>query len=110
MNIKQFLHKWVKLIRISIRAEFQIQALSFSLDGDDEESEDVNTYESVKNEEKSTEQDEYSVPKKKIKKNPDVDTSFLPDREREEEETKLREELRQVSNIIYYFTIVLFHN
>lgn len=38
--------------------------------------------------------DEVSV--KKIKKNPDVDTSFLPDREREEEETKLREELRQV--------------
>lgn len=28
-------------------------------------------------------------------KNPDVDTSFLPDREREQEENKLREELRQ---------------
>lgn len=33
--------------------------------------------------------------RKKIKKNPDVDTSFLPDREREEEENRLREELRQ---------------
>ena len=35
---------------------------------------------------------------KKVKtsnKNPDVDTSFLPDRDREEEENKLREELRQ---------------
>lgn len=32
--------------------------------------------------------------KKKIKKNPNVDTSFLPDREREEAENKLREELR----------------
>lgn len=32
--------------------------------------------------------------KKKIRKNPDVDTSFLPDREREEEEMRLREELR----------------
>ncbi|KAL1460701.1 hypothetical protein WDU94_012655 [Cyamophila willieti] len=32
---------------------------------------------------------------KKIKKNPDVDTSFLPDREREEQENQLREELRQ---------------
>ncbi|KAI5643597.1 XAP5, circadian clock regulator domain-containing protein [Phthorimaea operculella] len=31
---------------------------------------------------------------KKIKKNPDVDTSFLPDREREEADLKLREELR----------------
>jgi len=33
---------------------------------------------------------------KKIGKNPDVDTSFLPDREREEEENQLREQLRQV--------------
>jgi protein FAM50 len=35
---------------------------------------------------------------KKIRKNPDVDTSFLPDREREEEDNRLREELRQVNN------------
>lgn len=34
--------------------------------------------------------------RKKSNKNPDVDTSFLPDRDREEEENKLREELRQV--------------
>lgn len=33
--------------------------------------------------------------KKKMMKNPDVDTSFLPDRDREEEERKLREQLRQ---------------
>uniref|UniRef100_A0A8C5G8M9 FAM50A/XAP5 C-terminal domain-containing protein n=1 Tax=Gouania willdenowi TaxID=441366 RepID=A0A8C5G8M9_GOUWI len=32
---------------------------------------------------------------KKLGKNPDVDTSFLPDRDREEEENRLREELRQ---------------
>lgn len=32
---------------------------------------------------------------KKIRKDPNVDTSFLPDREREEEENRLREELRQ---------------
>lgn len=32
---------------------------------------------------------------KKLRKNPDVDTSFLPDREREEGENRLREELRQ---------------
>lgn len=60
----------------------QIQALSFTLDDDNEE------------EEEEEEEIEY-VPKKKIKKNPDVDTSFLPDREREEQENKLREELRQ---------------
>uniref|UniRef100_A0A8C8R4H6 FAM50A/XAP5 C-terminal domain-containing protein n=1 Tax=Pelusios castaneus TaxID=367368 RepID=A0A8C8R4H6_9SAUR len=33
--------------------------------------------------------------KRKLGKNPDVDTSFLPDRDREEEENRLREELRQ---------------
>ena len=38
--------------------------------------------------------------KKKITKNPDVDTSFLPDREREEEERRLREELRQVKLLL----------
>ena len=32
---------------------------------------------------------------RKIMKNPDVDTSFLRDRDREEEENRLREELRQ---------------
>lgn len=32
---------------------------------------------------------------KRVKKDPTVDTSFLPDREREEEENHLREELRQ---------------
>ncbi|XP_011309409.1 protein FAM50 homolog [Fopius arisanus] len=59
----------------------QIQALSFNLEdeeitGDDSEDERVPAV-------------------KKIKKNPHVDTSFLRDREREEEENKLREELRQ---------------
>lgn len=33
--------------------------------------------------------------KKKLRKNPNVDTSFLPDREREEAERREREELRQ---------------
>ncbi|KAK6621582.1 hypothetical protein RUM43_006916 [Polyplax serrata] len=59
----------------------QIQSLSFNLQ-DDEENEE--------------EDEEVSKPVlKKIKKNPDVDTSFLPDRDREEEENMLREELRQ---------------
>ena len=41
--------------------------------------------------------EEETNPKKfKSNKNPDVDTSFLPDREREEEENQLREELRLV--------------
>jgi protein FAM50 len=69
----------------------QIQALSFNLD---EEEEQGNFEEALCiREKKPIECLELSI--KKIKKNPDVDTSFLPDREREEEENKLREELRQ---------------
>ncbi|XP_017879505.1 protein FAM50 homolog [Ceratina calcarata] len=70
----------------------QIQALSFSLDEDDVELSE--TEEEVEIKERSRDNDLGSVAKK-IKKNPDVDTSFLPDREREEEENRLREELRQ---------------
>ena len=78
----------------------QIQALSFNLDEDDEsekEDDDHDGNESDAKSEKSNKSStESSLPAlKKIKKNPDVDTSFLPDREREEEENRLREELRQ---------------
>lgn len=73
------------------------------MDGDEEERLDDDE---VEEEEEKFEvsdrqeiEDDSDVPKKKIKKNPDVDTSFLPDREREEEETKLREELRQVYSL-----------
>ena len=59
------------------------------MDDDEEEQEDEEESDDCKK--------EFEIPKKKIKKNPDVDTSFLPDREREAEETKLREELRQVN-------------
>jgi protein FAM50 len=36
-----------------------------------------------------------AAPKKKVAKNPTVDTSFLPDREREQQEREMRETLRQ---------------
>ncbi|KAK1117259.1 hypothetical protein K0M31_016810 [Melipona bicolor] len=62
----------------------QIQALSFNLDEDE-----------VELSEEEVESKDIGPVIKKIKKNPDVDTSFLPDREREEEENRLREELRQ---------------
>lgn len=77
----------------------QIQALSFNLDEEEEEEDgDMSDEDSdAKSEKSSTSKtSEHSEPVvKKIKKNPDVDTSFLPDREREEEENRLREELRQ---------------
>lgn len=72
----------------------QIQALSFNLDEDEAEISDEDNAENL--EESQSEDAQCNDPMiKKIKKNPDVDTSFLPDREREEEENKLREELRQ---------------
>ncbi|KAI9559704.1 hypothetical protein GHT06_013709 [Daphnia sinensis] len=66
----------------------QIKSLSFKLDDDEEEEGD---------QEEIVIKSEGEPVAKKIKgnKNPDVDTSFLPDRDREEEENKLREELRQ---------------
>lgn len=71
----------------------QIQALSFNMNEDEEDEEDA---ESEEEEEKPQSwKDLTEVPAKKIKKNPDVDTSFLPDRDREERENQLREELRQ---------------
>lgn len=76
-----------------INYALQIQALSFTLD-DEEEDEDR----SCSTDDSDAEKCELPV-KKKIRKNPDVDTSFLPDREREDEENKLREELRQVRNL-----------
>uniref|UniRef100_A0A0K8VRB3 Protein FAM50 homolog n=1 Tax=Bactrocera latifrons TaxID=174628 RepID=A0A0K8VRB3_BACLA len=85
----------------------QIQALSFSFndDEDDEaaaEDGEEDDIKEVKKEDalpkkKWTEIDDDSIlpKKKKIFKNPEVDTSFLPDREREEQENRLREQLRQ---------------
>ncbi|XP_065347955.1 protein FAM50 homolog [Cloeon dipterum] len=90
------------------RQKQQIQTLSFNLeeDGEEEEVERAEEVEeahvektSIKREadsnEDSMEADPAVTVKKKMKKNPDVDTSFLPDREREEEENKVREQLRQ---------------
>lgn len=76
---------------------FQIQALSFNLEEDDKTDEDSS--EDTQVEEvcslKRENEDDSAYKVKKIKKNPNVDTSFLPDREREEEENRVREELRQ---------------
>ncbi|KAF7990799.1 hypothetical protein HCN44_000604 [Aphidius gifuensis] len=84
----------------------QIQTLSFDLDEDDDDDEKEKNISSKKKSKKSKKKEKQeqsqedlcqavSNPAKKVKKNPDVDTSFLPDREREEEENRLREELRQ---------------
>ena len=66
----------------------QIKALSFNTNDDDEEEEDDETEEETTTEKLS---------KKRFGKCPTVDTSFLPDVERDEEENVLREQLRLVS-------------
>lgn len=66
----------------------QQKIASLSFDPDEEEEE-------VEEEEIPKEEVEVTGKKKRLGKNPDVDTSFLPDRDREEEENKLREQLRQ---------------
>ncbi|KAJ8928942.1 hypothetical protein NQ314_018422, partial [Rhamnusium bicolor] len=93
----------VTLDEMKAKQENIIQALSFNLDEDEEEDEEnsengnqgQNNKQSEVSWKRETEEDIDKLNLKKIKKDPNVDTSFLPDREREEEENRLREELRQ---------------
>ncbi|XP_013415166.1 protein FAM50A-like [Lingula anatina] len=66
--------------------------LSFDVEEDAEEEEEEEE-EQQKTEEKMSIETEKK--KKRLGMNPDVDTSFLPDKDREEEENRIREELRQ---------------
>ncbi|GHJ86626.1 hypothetical protein NliqN6_3028 [Naganishia liquefaciens] len=68
--------------------------LSFAFDGEDEE-EDVGPKSSDKKRSNEDSDEAASAKKLKSMKNPAVDTSFLPDREREERERIEREELRK---------------
>ncbi|EAT38016.1 AAEL010045-PA [Aedes aegypti] len=78
------------------RQRKQIQALSFNPEEDEESFDDEDEEEPLEIKPHKWQTEECTEPRiKKIKKNPDVDTSFLPDREREEMDNKLREELRQ---------------
>ncbi|KAJ7632821.1 XAP5, circadian clock regulator-domain-containing protein [Roridomyces roridus] len=66
--------------------------LSFAMD-DEEAEEDTSARASPKDDEEA-EEDGRASKRGKFRKNPNVDTSFLPDRDREEEERKERERLR----------------
>ncbi|XP_065830218.1 protein FAM50A-like isoform X2 [Oscarella lobularis] len=68
-----------------IKKNSKTATLSFDLNDDEEE------------EEEETEEEDYELPtkKKKVGKDPSVDTSFLPDRDRDELERLERERLRQ---------------
>lgn len=71
--------------------------LSFALDeeGDGEESAGADSSRRSESKEQDDEaSSEPAVKKSRLKKNPHVDTSFLPDRDREEAERRERERLR----------------
>lgn len=70
--------------KVKKRKKMAKSTLSFAVDDEDEE-----------NGSASPNGDEPAVKKSKSRKNPEVDTSFLPDRDREEAERREREELRQ---------------
>ncbi|XP_006002578.1 protein FAM50A isoform X1 [Latimeria chalumnae] len=74
----------------------KIASLSFNPEEEeDEEEEEEEEEHDDGSENEDISEEEIPMKKKKLGKNPDVDTSFLPDRDREEEENRLREELRQ---------------
>jgi protein FAM50 len=79
------------------RKKTQKSTLSFALDdeGDEQESPANGTDLNVLAPGSGADEDGGPAKKSKLGKNPAVDTSFLPDREREEVERKEREELRQ---------------
>ena len=71
--------------KVKKRKKAAKSALSFALDDEGDE----------ENGSPSLDGEEPPVKKSKSRKNPEVDTSFLPDRDREEAERREREELRQ---------------
>lgn len=86
------------------KAKKVISKLSFADDEEEEESTEkevkkrpLSKGKTIEDDDNNKEEkDETPVFKKsKFGKDPNIDTSFLPDREREEEERKVREELRQ---------------
>ncbi|KAF9646374.1 XAP5-domain-containing protein [Thelephora ganbajun] len=79
------------------RKKTQKSTLSFALDdeGDEQESSANGTGSNSPAPGSGADEDGNPTKKAKLGKNPAVDTSFLPDREREEAERKEREELRQ---------------
>lgn len=82
------------------KEKMKIAALSFDPEEDEEdEEEEGGEDEETKEEEVEVKQENVEMTssnkKKRLGMNPDVDTSFLPDRDREEAENKLREQIAQ---------------
>lgn len=73
--------------RVKKRKKVAKSTLSFAVDGDGGEDDEGDNNNQIL--------EEKSSKRPKTRKNPNVDTSFLPDRDREEAERREREELRQ---------------
>ena len=88
--MENFFRDEIKLVKK--RKKVAKATLSFAMD----EEEGIST-EGVSNSNSPAVDGDEDPPAKrgKFRKNPDVDTSFLPDREREEEQRRERERLRQ---------------
>jgi len=69
--------------------------LSFAMDDEEGEEEEVKPKKKKKAAEDAGDEVGSSSKRPKLIKNPSVDTSFLPDRDREENERRMREDLRQ---------------
>jgi protein FAM50 len=83
--------------KIKKRKKAAKSTLSFAMDDEEDASGDTADTSKPFTSKDTEEVDEEGRPLKrgKFRKNPNVDTSFLPDRDREEEERKERERLRQ---------------
>ncbi|KAJ7273337.1 XAP5, circadian clock regulator-domain-containing protein [Mycena rebaudengoi] len=83
--------------KIKKRKKAAKSTLSFAMDDEEDASGDTADTSKPSTSKDTEEVDEDGRPLKrgKFRKNPNVDTSFLPDRDREEEERKERERLRQ---------------
>ena len=89
--LKRCFTKYQENKSIERKQNQQIKKLSFGDDDENDEEEEENDDEHAND----------PLCKKRFGKNPDVDTSFLPDVERDEEENKLREQLVKLAINIY---------
>ena len=76
--------------RTKAKQKAKIKALSFDPDDEEEEKE-----ETVKPPKKKVLEDDEERKRKRFGMNPEVNTAFLPDRDRDEQESEMREKLRE---------------
>ncbi|KAJ6623510.1 XAP5, circadian clock regulator-domain-containing protein [Mycena sp. CBHHK59/15] len=81
--------------KIKKRKKAAKATLSFAMDDEDADASNDGAKPTTSKDDNEVDEEGRPTKRGKFRKNPNVDTSFLPDREREEEERKERERLRQ---------------